>query len=160
MGNDAKRGACTIGPASLADVPGLAGLLCELFRIEQDFKPRPERQVAGLQLLLADPAHAAVFAARDHGGTVVGMVTAQLVISTAEGAPSAWIEDLVIAKPHRRRGLGRRLLAAVLEWAGTHGATRAQLLFDVDNQPAVDFYDRLGWEGTHLAARRVFLKRP
>jgi GNAT superfamily N-acetyltransferase len=87
------------------------------------------------------------------------MVSAQLVISTAEGAPSAWVEDMVVRADCRGEGLGRALLEALLAWAADQGATRAQLLVDLDNAPALGYYQHLGWQATKLAARRVSLKR-
>lgn len=135
----------SIDSAGAQDIEPLLSLLADLFTIEQDFHPDPARQSAGLRLLLASPSTAAVLVARTHCGQVVGMVTGQLVISTAEGAPSIWVEDLVVAQPHRGQGVGRRLLEAVLQWGQTHGAARAQLLADIDNDSAQGFYQRLGW---------------
>lgn len=146
----------TIAPASEADIPDLIDLLAVLFSIEQDFSPDPDKQRRGLTALLASPTgHIAI--ARDPSSRAVGMATAQLVISTAEGAPSAWIEDVVVREDFRGRGLGRALLDAVLAWARTQGAVRAQLLADLDNAPALAFYDRIGWQPTRLGARRRML---
>ena len=85
------------------------------------------------------------------------MVTAQLVISTAQGAASAWIEDMVIHSSYRSRGIGKKLLQRTLDWAKENGATRAQLLVDVENREALCFYEHLNWESTQLQARRVFI---
>lgn len=149
----------TIERATPEDIPALVELLAALFSIEQDFDADTSRQREGLALLLREPPQrAAVMVARD-AGRVVGMASAQLVISTAEGAPSAWIEDVVVAASHRGRGLARDLLAALLGWAGQQGATRAQLLADGDNEPALGLYRHLGWEPTRLGAWRVFLRR-
>ncbi|HMX16895.1 MAG TPA: GNAT family N-acetyltransferase [Rhodocyclaceae bacterium] len=143
-----------IGHATAADLPELVALLGVLFGIEQDFRADTEKQFRGLSLLIAEP-RAVVLTARPAGGPAVAVATAQLVISTAEGAMSAWIEDVVVAEAHRGRGLGTRLLAAALDWARGAGATRAQLLVDLDNAPALDFYAALGWTATRLAARRM-----
>jgi len=146
-----------IAAARPEDIPALISLLAELFSIEQDFTPGLSRQERGLALLLQENERATVRVARDAAGRVVGMATAQLVISTAEGAPSAWIEDVVVASHARGHGIGRVLLEAVLIWAAEQGATRAQLLVDLDNAPAVDFYHHLGWQQTHLGVRRIHL---
>ena len=90
----------------------------------------------------------------ERAGAVVGMVTAQLVVSTAEGGLSAWVEDLVVLATERRRGTGRALLEAVREWAEERGARRLQLLADRENAPALAFYDRLGWSRTQLVCLR------
>ncbi|MGK2951121.1 MAG: GNAT family N-acetyltransferase [Thiobacillus sp.] len=147
-----------ITPTSEADIPELIELLGVLFSIEQDFRPNTDKQRRGLAALLASPTgHVAI--ARDHSSRAVGMATVQLVISTAEGAPSAWIEDVVVREDWRGHGLGRALLDAVLDWARSQGAVRAQLLADLDNTPALAFYDRLDWQPTRLGARRLMLDR-
>lgn len=148
----------TLAPARLQDIPQLVALLDVLFGIEQDFHADPEKQRRGLQQLLASPERGVVMTARDDTDQVVGMVSAQLVISTAEGAYSAWIEDMVIAEAWRAQGVGRRLLEAALDWARQQGATRAQLLVDLDNAPALGYYYHLGWQATRLNARRISLK--
>lgn len=146
-----------INSATYQDIPALVDLLTELFSIEKDFKPDNLKQITGLGLLINKPDDAVVKVARNGDGTVIGMVSAQLVISTAEGATSAWVEDMIISKNFRTVGLGKMLLIDVLRWAQDKGATRAQLLVDTENEVAVGYYQHLGWESTQLQARRVFL---
>lgn len=150
--------AFTLRQAGAADIPALVSLLATLFSIEQDFAADTERQRRGLAAVLGSPlGHIAVATAPD--GLVVGMCSGQLVYSTAEGAASVWIEDVVVAEGWRRRGIGRALLQSVLDWAACRGASRAQLLVDLDNPPALDFYRKLGWAETRLGARRLHLQR-
>jgi ribosomal protein S18 acetylase RimI-like enzyme len=142
-----------VRPARPEDVDALIALLGDLFSIEADFHPDPDRQRRGLALLLDDRARAIVLVA-ERGRRVVGMVTAQLVISTAEGAPSAWVEDMIVDAAERGRGLGRALLAELERRAAALGATRLQLLADRENGPALGFYARLGWAPTRLVCLR------
>lgn len=135
------------------DLEALVRLLGVLFRIESDFRPDPRRQRRGLRLMLADPDRRAVLVA-ERDGAVVGMVTVQLVVSTAEGGASGWLEDMVVDPSARRAGVGRRLLGAAGRWASRRGARRLQLLADVGNGPALAFYARMGWRGTRLACLR------
>jgi len=146
-----------IDDATEADIPALVGLLAELFSIEKDFRPDTEKQIRGLGMLIGCPQQGVIKVARDENGKAIGMVSAQLVISTAQGAPSAWVEDMVVSPALRAQGLGRTLLDAALQWAKDKGATRAQLLVDTENTPAVGYYRHLGWESTQLQARRIFL---
>ena len=146
-----------IEQASTADIPAMVGLLAALFSIEQDFKPDTERQIRGLAGVLASP-NACIMLTRSAQGEAIAMCSAQLVFSTAEGAHSAWIEDMVVHEAWRGRGIGRQVLQAVLAWASERGATRAQLLADLDNQPALDYYQHLGWQETQLIARRLSLQ--
>ncbi|WP_242343310.1 GNAT family N-acetyltransferase [Anaeromyxobacter terrae] len=141
--------------AAPADAERLVRLLGILFSIEADFRPDPDRQRRGLALMLAEPERRAVLVA-ERAGEVVGMVTAQLVVSTAEGGPAALVEDMVVDAGERGRGVGRRLLEAIEGWAAARGASRLQLLADRDNAPALGFYARAGWQPTRL----VCLRRP
>lgn len=143
--------------AGMGDIDALIGLLDTLFSIEQDFTPDPVAQRRGLELLLASPAQGRIFVARHAEQGAVGMVSVQLVISTAIGAPSAWIEDMVIEAPFRGRGLGKALLDAARDWAVAQGAGRIQLLADADNPPALDFYRHLEWQPTRLFAWKKLL---
>lgn len=146
----------SIRDATEKDVPQLINLLRDLFSIEADFKPDVDKQAAGLKMLLSQPSHGVIKVAMTHDGDLVGMVSAQLVISTAQGSYSAWVEDMVIDAKCRQQGVGKRLLSAVLGWAKEKGATRAQLLVDIENTSALGYYQHLGWETTQLNARRVF----
>jgi GNAT superfamily N-acetyltransferase len=144
--------------ASIADIPTLVVLLNELFSIEQDFQPDEARQIAGLTLILQNPQQAVIKIARNKSGEAIGMVSAQLVISSAQGTPSAWVEDMIVNQTYREQGVGRLLIESVLEWAKQKGATRAQLLVDLDNEPALAYYEHLGWQTSRMGMRRLFLK--
>ena len=141
-----------IEPAIASDIDSLIFLLDVLFSIEQDFKPNALAQRRGLEMLLAQPERGRIFVARHATDGIVGMVSAQLVISTAIGAPSAWIEDMVLREAFRNQGLGKALLLAARDWATGQGARRLQLLADADNTPALDFYRHLDWQPTRLFA--------
>jgi len=143
----------TLRAATAADLDALVRLLHQLFSIEQDFRPDAARQRRGLALMLAAPEQRAVLVA-ERDGQVIGMVTAQLVVSTAEGAPSALVEDMVVEAAARGGGVGACLLEAVEAWAAARGATRLQLLADRDNTPALAFYAGRGWASTSLVAWR------
>lgn len=86
----------SIRDAQEKDAAQLANLLHTLFSIEADFKPDMEKQKAGLSMLISQPEHGVIKAAFTEDGKLIGMVSAQLVISTAQGALSAWVEDMVV----------------------------------------------------------------
>lgn len=139
--------------AGASDLSTLVRLLGQLFSIEADFRPDPGRQRAGLALMLDDEERRAVLVA-ERATEVVGMVTAQLVVSTSEGGLSALVEDMFVEPGERGRGVGRALLREIEAWAGARGASRLQLLADRENTPALAFYDRMGWRGTRLVCLR------
>ncbi len=141
-----------IQPATEHDLDALGGLLQQLFAIEADFQFDADKTRCALQQLISDE-RACVLVARA-ADKVIGMCTAQLVISTAEGAYSAWVEDVVVDSAHRGKGIGKQLLRAIDEWAKGQGATRLQLLADTENQPALKFYRHSGWQQLQLQAWR------
>ena len=143
--------------ANESDIDDLVSLLSDLFTIEKDFNPDFSKQRKGLELIVKNHDTATVQVAKNNAGKVIGMVTAQLVISTAQGTSSAWIEDMVIHSSYRGYGIGKKLLQRTLDWAKENGATRAQLLVDIENKEALGYYEHLKWESTQLQARRVFL---
>jgi GNAT superfamily N-acetyltransferase len=143
---------CVIRAAKPADVPAMAGLLADLFRIETEFPIDRAKQERALRMIIERPSAAAWVA--ECGGQVVGMVTAQTVVSTAEGGESIWIEDVIVRDGWRRKGIGRRLVQAVEQWCAARGVTRMQLLADGGNEGAMAFYPHRGWTRTGMVAFR------
>jgi GNAT superfamily N-acetyltransferase len=148
-----EAGEAAIRLATPADLEPMVRLLGLLFSQEPDFRPDPHRQRRGLARMLAEPERRLVVVA-ETGGEVVGMVTVQIVVSTAEGGDAGLLEDLVVEPAVRRRGIARRLVRAATAWATSRGATRLQLLADRANLPALAFYERMGWQPTRMVALR------
>jgi GNAT superfamily N-acetyltransferase len=140
--------------ARLDDLGTLTELLRQLFSIETDFTVDTDRQRRGLSLMLGGCLKHRCVKVAEVDGVVVGMVTAQMLISTAEGGAVALIEDMVVDGHHRGRGIGRQLMAAIEAWARKHGASRLQLLADRTNFSGLDFYDKIGWRPTRLICLR------
>ena len=128
------REAGVIREAGMADLESMLELLGELFSQEADFAVNPKVQRRGLSLMLRPDPDRVVLVAEEHG-EAVGMATAQLVISTAEGAPSALVEDVVV-RPGRR-GRGRRVLFLVEEGDDAGPARLVVLRRDL-HEPGVD----------------------
>jgi GNAT superfamily N-acetyltransferase len=131
------------------DIEELSQLLAKLFAIETDFPIDAAGQAAGLRLLLADCNRNAIFVAENDKG-IVGMVTAQLVVSTAAGGYGIIIEDMVILEKYRRQRLGTRLLKQVIAWGREKGAKRYQLVADRRNVPALEFYKNFGFQQSFM----------
>jgi ribosomal protein S18 acetylase RimI-like enzyme len=137
------------------DIKSMAALLEELFSIEADFECDTQKQAAGLKMLI-NSSSAAVFVG-EFEGQVVGMVTLQILISTAQGSKVGLIEDMVIKEGFRGKGTGGILLRAAEEYSRKLSLTRLQLLADKENTPALEFYEKNGWQNTNLRALRKLL---
>jgi ribosomal protein S18 acetylase RimI-like enzyme len=88
-----------------------------------------------------------VFAAvEDEAGTVVAKGRAAL--STRA---DVWVglTDLWVAPSHRRQGLARAVVAALLGWSAERGATTAYLQATSDNEAALRLYGELGFVTHH-----------
>lgn len=142
--------------ATAQDLPKLADLLAELFTLESDFTPERDKQLRGLRLILDEPALGRLFVLRVDG-QVAGMANALITVSTAEGGKVLLLEDVIVSRAQRGGGYGRKLVEHVLAWARQQGMTRVTLLADRDNIPALDFYRKLGFEGSHMTVLRKSL---
>lgn len=138
-----------------SDIPRLIALLKQLFSIEEDFNFNRELQRQGLERLLASASGTVLVAGKEE---VVGMICGQIVVSTAEGEPSLWVEDLVVDHRHRRRGAANLLLEEIGRWGRRRGARRMQLLADRSNEEALEFYRRRGWMTTNLICLRKYME--
>ena len=147
----------TIRPARHEDIPRMCELLAELFTLESDFVPDREKQVHGLNALIVAPPGKALLLVAVNDGTVVGMSTVQTLISTAEGGQVGLIEDVIVDRKYRSRGVGTFLLEGIVVWSKGAGLKRLQLLADCDNRQALDFYSSRGLTRTRLIGLRKML---
>jgi GNAT superfamily N-acetyltransferase len=140
--------------AEVCDIDAMIGLLETLFAIETDFSFDSGRQRRGLSRMIGGCMKHKTIKVAETQGRVVGMASAQTVISTAEGGLAALVEDVVVDADFRGRGIGRRLVESLHGWAENLGVTRFQALVDTENRPALAFYRKNGWQPTRLACMR------
>jgi GNAT superfamily N-acetyltransferase len=141
--------------ATQSDIPELLELLKILFEIENEFRFDPERQAAGLRLLIDSDTSAVFLCREENSSRILAMATVQLLISTAEGGLSAQIEDVVVLPGSRKMGIGSRLLEECRAWSIERGARRMQLSADDRNVGATNFYTQNGWLRSEM---RIFRK--
>lgn len=139
----------TIETPNVDDFSAMAKLLGVLFMIEKDFKVNYEKQLAGIKKLHNTKGVDLLVA--KHEQKVVGMVTMQRLISSAEGDYIGQIEDLVVDKEYRKMGVGSRLLNKIRVIAQEYDYKRIQLAADIDNANALSFYNRRGFNKSNLS---------
>jgi RimJ/RimL family protein N-acetyltransferase len=88
--------------------------------------------------------HAAVFVAEREDGALVG----RLSVSRDTHPASAHVADLglMVASVARRRGVGRALLDAAVEWARGSGVRKLELHVFPWNEAALALYEAFGFE--------------
>lgn len=145
----------SIRAAEDRDLDTLVLLLKTLFAIEEDFQFDDDLQRRGLAMMLGNRRACVLVAEAEDG--VIGMCTGQITVSTAEGGPALLVEDVVVLPDWQRKNVGRRLMEAMTDWARSQGIRRLQLLADRQNENALAFYRRLGWQRTQLICLRNVL---
>jgi RimJ/RimL family protein N-acetyltransferase len=87
--------------------------------------------------------HAAVFVAEAEDGSVVG----RLSIARDQHPASRHVADvgLMVSQSYRRRGVGRALLGASVEWAREQGVRKLELHVFPYNAAAIALYEQFGF---------------
>ena len=99
--------------------------------------------------ILADPAYK-IFLAESAAGAAVGLLMLHdkryEQTATTHGVALAFVEELFVAAPARRRGVARKLVEAGRDYAKERGLAALSLNVWGVNQLAVDAYKALGFE--------------
>ncbi len=150
------KGECTmvIEIAKKDDIPALSNLLTQLFTQEASFHPDTELQEKGLRAIIDNPDIGHVFAAKN-GDEVFGMVSLLYTISTANGGKVALLEDFIVDKNWRKRGIGHLLIEHCLEFAKQEGCSRVTLFTDCDNLNAQKIYREYGFDDFGMLPMRM-----
>lgn len=117
--------------------PATTGLLA---RIADDVFDEPAHQAA-LATFAAEPGHALFVALADVGvvGQVRGMVHQQ-----PDRRPDLYIDNLGVAPKWQRRGIGTRLIRALLAWGTERQCETVWVATETENGVAQAFYASLG----------------
>jgi len=132
------------------DIDQLLPLLAQLFAIEKDFEFNPGSQARGLRLMLDGCGKHRTVKVAWMNDKIVGMCTAQTRISTALGNISAVVEDLIVDRKYRKKGIATRLMSAIEDWAVNKGIKSISLLADKGNHDGLGFYNKKAWKRTSL----------
>jgi RimJ/RimL family protein N-acetyltransferase len=100
-------------------------------------------------------ADAALLVAEEQGN-VVGRLS--IVRDSHPSSPHVADLGLMVAASHRRRGIGRALLAAAEEWARRAGVSKLELHVFPHNEAAIALYEGFGYEREGF--RRRHYRRP
>ena len=97
----------------------------------------------------ADPAQRLVVAERD--GRVVGTLQLSVIPGLSRhGATRSIIEGVRVARDDRDHGLGTELITWAVEESRRAGCSLVQLTSDASRADARRFYERLGFEASHV----------
>jgi GNAT superfamily N-acetyltransferase len=134
-----------IRTATEADVPVILSLIRELAEYER----APEAVVAteaGLRDVLFGPNRSAEVLLALENGAPVGFAVYFYNFSTWLGRPGLYLEDLFVRPNVRGKGYGRALLERLAQIAQERGCGRMEWAVLDWNDPAIQFYRKLGAE--------------
>jgi ribosomal protein S18 acetylase RimI-like enzyme len=140
--------------ASRSDVPAIVALLAE----DELGRSREDTQSARYEVafdVVARDTSQYLAVVRDESQRVVG--TMQLTIIPGllrAGTTRLQVEGLRVAAAARSHGLGSAMLAWAHEHGRARGASLAQVTTDEGRERARAFYERLGYEQSHVGLKR------
>lgn len=110
-----------------------------------------------IEACAAEPAECICWVARPGpGAEPCGVVLANFNWSLKFAGRSLWIEELYVTPDYRRHGIGRTLVAQVLDYAEDHGFKGIDLEAYQGNTPASVLYRTMGF---HRLGRERFYYR-
>ncbi|TFE57186.1 GNAT family N-acetyltransferase [Streptomyces sp. ICN441] len=144
-----------IRPASRSDVPAIMAMLADdPLGAQRESPDDPTPYLAAFERLAADPNQHLVVAER--GSRTVGTLQLTMIPGLSRrGATRSIIEAVRIHADERGSGLGTRLVEWAVEESRRQGCLLVQLTSDVSRTDAHRFYERLGFEASHVGFKRV-----
>ncbi|MFI1174058.1 GNAT family N-acetyltransferase [Streptomyces melanogenes] len=144
-----------IRPAVPEDIPAIVAMLADdPLGAQRESPDDLAPYLAAFDRLAEDPHQHLVVAVRDD--QVVG--TLQLTVIpglSRRGATRSIIEGVRIHADERGSGLGTRLIEWAVEESGRLGCQLVQLTSDATRIDAHRFYERLGFEASHLGFKKA-----
>lgn len=108
-----------------------------------------------------DDTHTRVFVAEEDG-RVVGYVLCVIVDMSPEmfaQTLGGFLADIYVEEAYRRQGIGRALVAAVVEWFRSRGVSYYEWYVAAHNQAGQDFWQALGGRSV-MVRMRASLEAP
>lgn len=141
MGLDAND--LEIRPAIEEDMPVLFDLILELATYEKlSDKVTGDAEVLRRSLFEEKAAEALLLETSD--GEAIGYAIFFTTFSTFECRSGIWLEDVYVRPEHRRGGIGRAVMEHLAALARDRGHVRLEWVALDWNEPAINFYEKLG----------------
>ncbi|HEY8301033.1 MAG TPA: GNAT family N-acetyltransferase [Jatrophihabitans sp.] len=162
------RASVRVRPAEAADVDALVTLISSVDTKSGVFSgralvdPGVAHLAERLSEILDEEARTLLVAADDQTGELAGLVVSKMdEIGAIDMTPAVHVTHLLVAPPHRRRGVGRSLLAAVVHLADERGVDRVLATAASGSREANRYLSRLGFAPlvVHRVASTAALRR-
>lgn len=143
----------TVERAAAQDVPRIVELLrADQLGAHREQDPDDPRYRAAFDDIAADPRQ--LLTVLVHRGAVIGTMQLTTIPGLSRlGATRVLIEAVRVDAAHRGGGLGTRYVRWAVEHARAQGAALVQLTTDRRRADAHRFYERLGFEASHVGMK-------
>lgn len=142
----------TIRLARRDDVPAIVALLADDPLGARRERPGDPAYLAAFDELAADPRQLLVVA--EAGGDVVGTMQVTFIAGLSRlGATRAQIEAVRVRSDARGGGLGGAMIRWAIDAARQRGCALVQLTTDASRTDAHRFYQRLGFQPSHVGMK-------
>jgi GNAT superfamily N-acetyltransferase len=163
-----SRASVRIRPAERADITALVNVITSVDTRSRTFSGRGilDPDVVHLRErmgeIVDESARTLLIATDDQTGTPVGLLVAKMdEIGAIDLTPALHVTHLLVAPSHRRRGVGRALLAAAVHLADERGVDRVLATAASGSREANRYLARLGFAPlvVHRVASTATLRR-
>jgi GNAT superfamily N-acetyltransferase len=141
--------------ATRAELPSIVHMLAddELgSQRERVENPLPESYYAAFEQINNDPNHELIVAERN--GEVIGTLHLMFLPSVSfQGGLRAQVESVRVDKRFQSQGIGSEMMKWAMDRARQRGAHVLQLTTHKSRVDAHRFYERLGFQGSHLGMK-------
>ena len=139
-----------IRPATTDDIPAIVAMLADdPLGAQRESPDDLAPYLTALERLSADPHQHLMVAVR--GGRVVGTLQLTIVPGLSRrGSTRSIIEGVRVHADERGSGLGTELIEWAIAESRQQGCQLVQLTSDITRTDAHRFYERLGFEATHV----------
>jgi GNAT superfamily N-acetyltransferase len=141
--------------ATAGDVPAIVTMLADDPLGVKREQPGDPAYADAFREIDSDPRQVLVVAVA--GAEVVGTLQLTFIPGLSRlGATRALIEAVRVRSDQRGDGLGARLIQWAVDTARERGAAMVQLTTDASRTDARRFYERLGFQASHVGMKLIF----
>ncbi|MFB4194097.1 GNAT family N-acetyltransferase [Streptomyces carpaticus] len=148
----------TMRYATSADIPEIVAMLADdPLGAARESVDDPKPYLSAFERIAADPHQHLMVAVRpENPGTVVGTLQLSVIHGLSRrGASRALIEAVRVHASQRGAGLGGEMIGWAVAEARRQGCAVVQLTSDATRVDAHRFYERLGFEASHLGFKMM-----
>ena len=137
-----------IRKATLADEEDVAVLIRELGQaIGVSGDVNPVSWYSTLRKMIASPEW--VFMLAEEGRKKAGLLILLILPSLYHGGNYAAITELIVSEGYQKKGIGKLLVEEAKRLARNMGCAEIDVSVEVQNEKAIGFYQKLGFEKKH-----------